>query len=63
MSGFWSFDTVSVGGVVATNAYVGEATALNGASFSASEFDGILGMAWPGISVDEVTPFFMDLWS
>jgi len=63
MSGFWSYDTVDVGGVKANKAVVGEATKLNGVSFSVSKFDGILGMAWPQLSVDLVTPIFVDFWS
>jgi cathepsin D len=36
----------------------GESTSLDGVSFLASKFDGILGMAFPAISVNGVTPFF-----
>lgn len=63
MDGVWSFDTACVAGVCANNTYVGEATKLNGISFVASKFDGILGMAWPKISVDGVNPWFMDVFS
>jgi len=63
MAGFWSYDAVNIGGLTANNAVVGEATKLNGLSFSVSKFDGILGMGWPAISVDNVTPIFMELWN
>jgi hypothetical protein len=39
----------------------GEATKLKGISFLASKFDGILGMAFPKISVEHTTPFFYRL--
>lgn len=39
----------------------GESTKLNGLAFLASKFDGILGMAFPSISVKGVTPFFYRL--
>jgi cathepsin D len=63
MAGFWSKDSVTIASTItATGTYVGEATKLNGLSFIASKFDGILGMAWPAISIDGVNPLFMDLW-
>lgn len=49
--GFLGKDTVTVAGVKATNALFGQITRLEGISFLASKFDGILGMAWPSISV------------
>lgn len=52
-----SNDVVSVDGVKVPMTF-GESTKLNGLSFLASKFDGILGMAFPAISVNGVTPFF-----
>jgi hypothetical protein len=39
----------------------GESTTLSGLSFLASKFDGILGMAFPKIAVNGVTPYFYRL--
>ena len=58
VAGHWSQDTVAVGGVSATGVTFGEATTLSGISFLASKFDGILGMAFSAISVDNITPVF-----
>lgn len=61
VSGHWSQDTVSVGGLSATGVTFGEATKMSGVSFLASKFDGILGMAFSAISVDHITPVFQVL--
>ena len=47
-------------GINAKNAEIGLVTTLKGVSFLASKFDGILGMAWPAISVDD-QPLIFDL--
>jgi len=52
-----SNDVVAVNGVKVPMTF-GESTTLSGLSFLASKFDGILGMAFPAISVNKVTPYF-----
>ena len=47
-------------GLTAKGAEIGLVTTLKGISFLASKFDGILGMAWPLISVDQ-QPLIFDL--
>lgn len=61
VSGHWTQETVTLGELAATDVTIGEATSLKGLSFLASKFDGILGMAFPKISVDNATPVFMKL--
>lgn len=58
MKGFLSRDTLSVAGLEVHNQTFGEATTLPGITFLAAHFDGILGMAFDEISVDNAkTPF------
>lgn len=57
VSGFMSNDLVTVDGVQVKMTF-GESTSLKGVSFLAAKFDGILGMAFPKISVNGVTPYF-----
>jgi len=47
-------------GLPAKNSLFAQITTLHGISFLASKFDGILGMAWPTISVNGL-PLIFDL--
>ncbi|XP_030416453.1 cathepsin D [Gopherus evgoodei] len=58
LSGFLSQDAVGIGDLVVKDQIFGEATKQPGITFIAAKFDGIMGMAFPKISVDKVTPFF-----
>ncbi|XP_026706269.1 cathepsin D [Athene cunicularia] len=58
LSGYLSQDTVTLGNLKIKNQIFGEAVKQPGITFIAAKFDGILGMAFPRISVDKVTPFF-----
>jgi cathepsin D len=58
--GYIGQDTTNVAGLQAKNSLFGQVTKLEGISFIASKFDGILGMAWPAISVNRC-PVIFDL--
>lgn len=57
-SGFLSEDDVTLGGLKAEGLTFGEITNQPGQIWSVAEFDGILGLGYPGIAVDKVTPPF-----
>ncbi|NXS30013.1 CATD protein, partial [Pomatostomus ruficeps] len=58
LSGYLSQDTVTLGDLKVKHQVFGEAVKQPGMTFIAAKFDGILGMAFPRISVEQATPFF-----
>lgn len=58
LSGFISGDTVTIAGLPVPGQQFGEAVKQPGITFAVARFDGVLGMAYPTISVAKVTPLF-----
>lgn len=58
LTGFISQDTVTVAGLPIPDQQFGEAVKQPGITFAVARFDGILGMAYPTISVAKVVPVF-----
>jgi cathepsin D len=58
MAGFVSKDKVCIDTVCANDQEFAEATTLPNIPFALAKFDGILGMAYPQISVDKLNPVF-----
>ncbi|MGH0122618.1 UNVERIFIED_CONTAM: hypothetical protein FKN15_029047 [Acipenser sinensis] len=63
LSGYLSQDTCKIGDISIDGQVFGEAIKQPGVAFIAAKFDGILGMAYPKIAVDEVTPVFDNIMS
>ncbi|KAH8336065.1 hypothetical protein KR074_003783, partial [Drosophila pseudoananassae] len=61
VSGFMSQDVVTVAGLSSSNQIFGEVTTERGSNFQSANFDGILGMAFPSLAANLVTPFFQNL--
>jgi cathepsin D len=61
MKGFVSTDTTCVAGICVTGQKFAEATMEPGITFVMAKFDGILGMAYPQISVANLTPVFNNM--
>nr|XP_016850956.1 PREDICTED: cathepsin E [Anolis carolinensis] len=58
LTGIIGMDSVTVEGITVTNQQFAESVSEPGKTFLDSEFDGILGLAYPSLAVDGVTPVF-----
>lgn len=57
-AGFVGNDTVTVAGLQARSALFGQVTKLDGISFLATKYDGVLGLGWSSLSVAGMPPIF-----
>jgi len=60
-TGFLSTDTVRVAGITVQGMTFAEITAEPDPTFTTAIFDGLVGLAFPSISVDGVTPLFTEM--
>lgn len=58
MKGFASIDTLAIGGISLPNVSFAEATDEPGIAFAMTKFDGILGLGYPALSVDDSPTVF-----
>lgn len=61
--GYLSQDTVRVGNIVVENQVFAEVVTEVDNSFTQLGFDGVLGMGFQSLAVDDVTPVFNNMWS
>ncbi|KAH3731516.1 Lysosomal aspartic Protease [Pelomyxa schiedti] len=61
IAGYVSYDTVTLGGASIKSQGFAEITNETGVSWAAGAFDGILGLAFQSISVDDVTPVWYNM--
>ncbi|NWY76971.1 CATE protein, partial [Erithacus rubecula] len=61
LTGIIGSDQVAVQGLTVSNQQFAESISEPGKAFLDAEFDGILGLAYPSLAVDGVTPFFDNL--
>ncbi|EDX00780.1 lysosomal aspartic protease [Drosophila yakuba] len=61
VSGYLSVDSVGFAGLTVQSQTFGEVTTEQGTNFVDAYFDGILGMGFPSLAVDGVTPTFQNM--
>ncbi|XP_017067602.1 lysosomal aspartic protease [Drosophila eugracilis] len=61
VSGYLSTDYVGFAGLTVRNQTFGEVTTENGTNFADASFDGILGMGFPALAANGVTPTFQNM--